>query len=58
MKANKLQQCEIRRMDDKAIGLENIVNIGICEPDMTTPKEICDAAYLGLREGHTHYTPN
>jgi aspartate/methionine/tyrosine aminotransferase len=35
-----------------------ILGLSVGEPDFNTPKEICDAAYKAMLEGHTHYTDN
>lgn len=53
-----LQQGAIRAMFDKAAGLSDVINLGIGEPDMTTPSVIIEAGMKALMEGHTHYTPN
>ncbi|MCK4243666.1 aminotransferase class I/II-fold pyridoxal phosphate-dependent enzyme, partial [Candidatus Bathyarchaeota archaeon] len=38
--------------------MENVINLGIGEPDFDTPSHIKDAAKTALEEGYTHYTPN
>ena len=45
-------------MFDRANKMTDVISLGIGEPDMTTPKEICDAAKQALDLGYTHYTPN
>ena len=57
-KAAALQQGAIRAMFDKARTMENVISMGIGEPDMETPESICNACTEALRKGYTHYTPN
>lgn len=57
-RALQLRQGAIRAMFDKANKMQNVISMGIGEPDMHTPKPICDAAAEGLYNGYTHYTPN
>ena len=33
-----------------------VFDFSLGEPDFTTPKHICDAAYKAMLDGHTHYT--
>lgn len=57
-KAARLQQGMIRTMFDRANGMTGVISLGIGEPDMPTPKLLCDAAVEALQKGMTHYTPN
>ncbi len=57
-KAQSLKQGKIRDMFDRAAGYEGVISLGIGEPDMATPKAICEAARRAMEEGRTHYTPN
>ena len=57
-KASALQQGAIRAMFDKARTMENVISMGIGEPDMETPEPICQACAEALQKGYTHYTPN
>ena len=57
-KAAALQQGAIRAMFDKARTMENVISMGIGEPDMETPAPISEACAEALRMGYTHYTPN
>lgn len=56
--ARGLKQGEIRAFFNKAKKYENVVSLGIGEPDFVTPRSVIDAAYQGLLEGKTHYTAN
>lgn len=57
-KAIALTQGGIRGFFDKAKNYSNVINLGIGEPDIDTPKEIIDCAYSAMLEGRTHYTQN
>lgn len=57
-RAKRLRQGAIRAMFDKASAMENIINMGIGEPDIPTPIPICEVAGQALKAGKTHYTPN
>ncbi|HIP34708.1 MAG TPA: pyridoxal phosphate-dependent aminotransferase [Methanothermococcus okinawensis] len=47
---------DIRKIFDTSSN--DTINLGIGEPDFTTPKHIIEAAKRALDEGKTHYTPN
>lgn len=57
-RAEKLEQGAIRAMFDRANKMTGVISLGIGEPDMPTPKLVCDAACEALEKGITHYTPN
>lgn len=57
-KAFALKQGTIRAMFDKARTMENVISMGIGEPDLDTPAPIIEAACEALHSGYTHYTPN
>ena len=57
-KAKKLQQGAIRAMFDRANQMTDVISLGIGEPDMPTPKLVCEACKEALDKGITHYTPN
>ena len=57
-KAKALKQGTIRAMFDRANKMTGVISLGIGEPDMPTPKLICDACKEALDKGITHYTPN
>ena len=48
----------IRRFFDIAATMDNVISLGIGEPDFVTPKPIVDAGIASLHAGHTHYTSN
>jgi len=57
-KTKDLKQGAIRAMFDKARSMENVISMGIGEPDLATPAPICDACVEALKKGYTHYPPN
>ncbi|MCD6127160.1 MAG: pyridoxal phosphate-dependent aminotransferase [Methanomicrobia archaeon] len=49
---------KIRELFEKASKMDNVISLGIGEPDFDTPQFIKDAAVEALKEGKTKYTPN
>lgn len=48
----------IRRFFDIASTMDDVVSLGVGEPDFVTPWHIREAGILSLEKGHTHYTAN
>jgi len=48
----------IRRFFDISATMDNVISLGIGEPDFVTPPAILQAGIRSLEEGHTHYTSN
>jgi aminotransferase len=48
----------IRRFFDILATMDDVISLGVGEPDFDTPKEIVEAGVESLREGRTHYTSN
>jgi len=48
----------IRRFFDIAATMEDVISLGIGEPDFTTPEPIVQAGIEALKRGETHYTSN
>ena len=46
-----------RRFFALAQRMPDVINLGIGEPDFTTPKHVLDAAEKTAKGGKTHYTP-
>jgi len=57
-KVKGIRSSGIRELFDLAQRTEDVINLGIGEPDFVTPAHICEAAKQALDEGYTHYTPN
>lgn len=48
----------IRKFFDIVNTMDDVVTLGVGEPDFKTPWNYTDAAIYSLRSGHTHYTSN
>ena len=48
----------IRKFFDVAAEMEDVVSLGVGEPDFVTPWHIRDEGIYSLEKGHTHYTSN
>ena len=53
-----LKPSGIRKFFDIAATMEDVISLGIGEPDFTTPQPIIDAGVRSLKQGETHYTSN
>ncbi|MCS7098312.1 MAG: pyridoxal phosphate-dependent aminotransferase [Candidatus Methanomethyliaceae archaeon] len=53
-----ISESGIRRLFELASKEENVISLGIGEPDFDTPQFIKDYAIEALNRGMTHYTPN
>lgn len=49
---------EIRKLFDLAAGMQDVISLGIGEPDFDTPEHIKGYAKEALDKGYTHYGPN
>ncbi|MGD9498420.1 MAG: aminotransferase class I/II-fold pyridoxal phosphate-dependent enzyme [Armatimonadota bacterium] len=56
--AAHLRPSGIREFFDLVVGMDEVISLGVGEPDFPTPWRICDAVIQSLREGATSYTPN
>jgi aminotransferase len=56
--ARDLPPSGIREFFDLVVGMEDVISLGVGEPDFATPWHICDAAIASLRRGLTSYTSN
>lgn len=48
----------IRRFFDIAATMDDVISLGVGEPDFVTPQPFLQAGIDSLLEGHTHYTSN
>ena len=53
-----LKPSGIRKFFDIAATMEDVISLGIGEPDFTTPEPILQAGIRSLQKGETHYTSN
>lgn len=57
-KVKQLKPSGIRRFFDIAAQMQDVVSLGIGEPDFITPPEFCEAAIKSIKDGKTQYTSN
>ncbi|MHB8133969.1 MAG: pyridoxal phosphate-dependent aminotransferase [Anaerolineaceae bacterium] len=57
-RVSKLKPSGIRKFFDIAATMENVISLGIGEPDFDSPPSVIEAGIRALREGQTHYTSN
>jgi aminotransferase len=55
---SSLKPSGIRKFFDIAATMDDVISLGIGEPDFTTPAPIVEAGIQSLRQGETHYTSN
>src|SRR5512143_361796 len=53
-----LKPSGIRKFFDIAATMQDVISLGIGEPDFTTPEPILKAGLSSLQRGETHYTSN
>lgn len=54
----QLRPSGIRRFFDLASTMENVISLGVGEPDFVTPWNVIEASYHSLEQGYTAYTAN
>ncbi|OJF76355.1 MAG: aromatic amino acid aminotransferase [Treponema sp. CETP13] len=54
----KIAPSGIRKFFDLVIGRDDIISLGVGEPDFPTPWVMREEAYYHLEQGHTSYTSN
>jgi len=57
-RVNAIPASGIRRFFDIIATMEDVISLGVGEPDFVTPEQICEAAVRSIKQGHTHYTSN
>ncbi len=53
-----ISQSGIRRFFDLIIGMEDVISLGVGEPDFPTPWQIREEAVYSIEKGQTSYTSN
>jgi aminotransferase len=53
-----LKPSGIRKFFDIVATMDDVISLGIGEPDFTTPEPILEAGIKAIRNGETHYTSN
>ena len=57
-KVSSLKASGIRKFFDIAATMDDVISLGIGEPDFTTPQPIIEAGIQAFNHGETHYTSN
>ena len=57
-RVNSVSESGIRRFFDMVIGMEDVISLGVGEPDFVTPWQIREACIFSLERGYTSYTSN
>ncbi len=55
---NALAPSGIRKFFDIAASMQDVISLGVGEPDFVTPWTIREAGIYSLEKGHTHYSAN
>ncbi|MFB6356129.1 MAG: pyridoxal phosphate-dependent aminotransferase [bacterium] len=53
-----LKPSGIRDFFDLVMGMDDVISLGVGEPDFVTPRNIREAAIQSLEDGYTNYTSN
>lgn len=57
-KVEKMRPSGIRAFFDLVLGMEDVISLGVGEPDFVTPWQIREAGIYSLEQGFTSYTSN
>ena len=57
-RVEQLAPSGIRAFFDLVLGMEDVISLGVGEPDFVTPWHVREAAIYSLEEGYTSYTSN
>jgi aminotransferase len=57
-RANKIPPSGIRKFFDLALTMDNVISLGVGEPDFRTPWNICETSIYSNEQGKTSYTSN
>ncbi len=57
-KAREIPPSGIRRFFELALTMNEVISLGVGEPDFSTPWNICEASIYSIEQGGTSYTPN
>ena len=58
LRARRVSPSGIRRFFDIAASMDDVISLGIGEPDFVTPRPVIEAAEASLARGQTGYTSN
>ena len=57
-RASGIPPSGIRKFFDLALTMEDVISLGVGEPDFRTPWNICESSIYSIEQGTTSYTPN
>ena len=57
-KVKNMPPSGIRKYFDLINEMENVISLGVGEPDFVTPWNVVEAGIYSLEKGHTHYSSN
>jgi aminotransferase len=57
-RAQSIPPSGIRKFFDLALAIEDVISLGVGEPDFRTPWNICESSIYSIEQGVTSYTPN
>jgi aminotransferase len=57
-RAKKILPSGIRKFFDLALTMDNVISLGVGEPDFRTPWTICESSIYSIEQGTTSYTSN
>jgi aminotransferase len=57
-RAREIPPSGIRKFFDLLLAMEDVVSLGVGEPDFETPWNVAEAGIYGIEQGHTSYTSN
>ncbi|MBP1928806.1 aminotransferase [Methanolinea mesophila] len=57
-RARTIPPSGIRRFFDLALTMEDVISLGVGEPDFSTPWNLCEASIYSIEQGGTSYTSN
>ena len=55
---DRVRPSGIRKFFDVLATMEDVISLGIGEPDFVTPEHIRQAGIESIKQGRTHYTSN
>jgi len=57
-RAQAIPPSGIRKFFDLVLTMENVISLGVGEPDFRTPWNICESSIYSIEQGTTSYTSN
>jgi aminotransferase len=57
-RAREIPPSGIRKFFDLLLTMEEVISLGVGEPDFETPWNVAEAGIYGIEQGHTTYTSN